>query len=92
MIVGIAWFRAEQYEMLRALAADSDKMANTYEEWLANITKTMDHLRQNGMVVRRVDVEVTALVAWCEQRGIPLDGKARSIYAAEHVRSEDDDT
>jgi hypothetical protein len=92
MIVGIAWFRPEQYELLLALAADSDSMANTYEEWLAGVTKTMDDLNQRGIIARRVDVEVRALVAWCQQRGIPLDGTARSTYAAEKVKSEDDET
>jgi hypothetical protein len=92
MIVGIAWYRPEQYELLRALASDADSMANTYEEWLAGVTKTMAELRQRGIVARRVDVEVRELAAWCEQHGRPLDGKARSIYAAENVKSHDQGT
>ena len=92
MIVGIAWYRSEQYGLLRALAADADLMANTYEEWLAGVTKTMDDLRQRGIVARRVDVDVRELVAWCQQRGRPLDGEARSIYAAEKLKSDDHGT
>jgi hypothetical protein len=86
MVFGIAWYRPEQYGLLRALAADTDSMAKTYDEWLAGVTKTRQELRQRGIVVRRVDVEVKDLAAWCEQRGIPLDGGARSTYAAEKVR------
>jgi len=92
LIVGIAWYRPEQYGLLRALSADADSMANTYEEWLAGVTRTMDDLRQRGMVARRVDVEVRDLAAWCQQRGRPLDGEARSTYAAEILRSGADDT
>ena len=88
MIVGIAWYRPEQYGLLRALAADADSMANTYEEWLAGVTKTMDDSRQRGIVARRVDVEVRDLAAWCQQRGRPLGGAARSTYAAENLKSE----
>jgi hypothetical protein len=92
MIVGIAWYRPEQYGLLRALAADADSMANTYEEWLAGVTKTMDDLHQRGIAARRVNVEVRDLAAWCQQRGRPLDGEARSTYAAESLKSENDDT
>ena len=89
MIVGIAWYRPEQYGLLRALSADTDSMANTYEEWLAGVTKTMDDLRQRGIVARKVDVEVGELAAWCQQRGRPLDGDARASYVVENVKSED---
>jgi len=89
MIVGIAWYRQEQYGLLRALAADADSMANTYEEWLAGVTKTMDDLRERGITARRVDVDVRELAAWCQQRGKPLDGGSRSAYAAENLKSDD---
>ena len=89
MIIGIAWYSPEQYGLLRALATDADSMANTYEEWLAGVTKTMDDLRQRGIVTRRVDVEIRELAAWCQQRGRPLDGEARSTYVAENLKSED---
>ena len=92
MIVGIAWYRPEQYGLLRALSSDADSMASTYKEWLAGVTKTMDDLRQRGIVARRVDVEVKELAAWCQQRGRPLDGEARSTYAAENLKSEDHGT
>jgi hypothetical protein len=92
MNIGIAWYRPEQYGLLRALSADSDSMANTYEEWLAGVTKTMDDLRERRVVTRRVDVEVRELAAWCQQRGRPLDGEARSTYAAEKLKSGHDGT
>jgi hypothetical protein len=92
LIVGIAWYRPEEYGLLRALAVDSGSMENTYEEWLAGVTKMMDDLRQRGMVARRVDVGVKELAAWCQERGKPLDAAARSTYAAEHLKSDDQGT
>jgi hypothetical protein len=72
---------------MRALSADADSMAKTYDEWLAGVTKTMADLRQRGLVARRVDVEVGELAAWCQQQGRPLDGEARAAYAAEYLRA-----
>jgi hypothetical protein len=86
-LVGIAWYRPEQFGLLRALSVDSDSMANTYEEWLAGVTKTIEDLRQRGIIGRRVDVDLNELMAWCQQRGRPLDGGARATYAAENLKS-----
>ena len=87
VVIGIAWYRREEYDLLRALAADPDSMGKTYDEWLAGVNRTMTDLRRQGMVVRRVDVAVRDLAAWCEERGCLLDGSARSEYAAEKVRA-----
>lgn len=84
--VGIAWYRADQYSLLRALSVDPDSMADSYEQWLAGVTRTMNDLHERGITVRRVDVDVKELAAWCQERGKCLDGAARSAYAAEKVR------
>jgi hypothetical protein len=86
IVVGVAWYRPEQYGLLLALSVDSESMAKTYDEWLAGITRTMEDLRKPGVIARRVDVDVRVLVAWCEERDRPLDGAARSEFAAERVR------
>ncbi|MDB6033296.1 MAG: hypothetical protein JWM16_3634 [Verrucomicrobiales bacterium] len=88
IVVGVAWYRPEQYGLLLALSVDPEGMAKTYDEWLAAILRTMEDLRKRGVVARRVDVDVRILVAWCEERDRPLDGAARAEFAAERVRSD----
>lgn len=85
LVVGVAWYRADQYSLLRALAADPDSMAETYDEWLARVNRTMDDLCRQGLIARKVDIDVQELAAWCHERGKPLDGAARAAYAAEKV-------
>jgi hypothetical protein len=86
MIVGIAWYRPDQYALLRALAVDSDSMAETHEERQADVARTMDDLRQRGVTTRKVDVDIRELAAWCEEQGRVLDGAARAAYAAQKVK------
>ncbi len=86
MAAGVAWYRQEEYTLLRALASDAEDMAETYEQWLAGVTKLMRELREQGVNARRVDVDVRELAAWCEGRGRPLDGAARSEFVAQKVR------
>ncbi len=86
MVVGIAWYRPEQYGLLRALSTDTDAMEKPCEEWLAGVNRTVDELRRIGVGAQRVDVEIKELVAWCQQRGVPLDGQARAQFAADSLR------
>ena len=62
---GVAWYRAEQYPLLCALAVDSESMAPTYESWVANAKKTLEDLRQIGIWAYPVDLDVRALVLHC---------------------------
>ncbi len=56
----------------------------TYDEWKANAESGLQKLEKPGIVVRKVDVE--ELLQWCNSRGYPVDGKARSLFAAAKVR------
>ena len=85
MIVGIAWYRQEQYPLMLAVAVDPESMPKTYDEWLARATQTMEGLRERGLVPQKVDIDLKELVAWCEQEGRPLDGAARATYARQRV-------
>ena len=79
--VAIAWYRREQWPLLRAMSADTDKLEATYEEWEAFATKHVRDLEARGIRVHKIDVEVEALARWCEREGRPVDGDARSDYA-----------
>src|SRR3954469_25492984 len=43
--IGFAWYRPEQWQLLRSLAADRDKLEETYDQWLTYATKVVDDLR-----------------------------------------------
>jgi hypothetical protein len=68
--------------MLRAVSQDTEVLELTYAEWLASATEKMKELQDKGIVIQKVDVDIRALVQWCQQEGIPVDGHARASYAA----------
>jgi hypothetical protein len=86
MIFGVAWFNPEQYQALLKVAADKDKLETTHSEWLVHANKALRQLRSQGMKVEPVEIDIDELVAWCQERGIPLDSSARSQYAAEKIQ------
>jgi hypothetical protein len=85
-VVGIGWYDAVQWAKLKQVAVDPERLDDTHEDWQRTAERTERELaRDGGLVIRRVPIDVDALVAWCRERGKPVDGPARSAYAAEMV-------
>ena len=89
-IAGIAWFRADQWHLLRALSVDADILTRTHAEWEAAAEKTIKDLALKGITARKVPVDVNALQEWCSLQGRPLDGSARAAYALINLAEEDE--
>jgi len=85
IVAGIAWFRADQWQLLRSLSADVDELEETYEEWVAIAEKAIEDLARQGVFARKVDVDVNELQRWCSAQKRPLDSSARAQYAAAHL-------
>jgi hypothetical protein len=83
---GIAWYRREQWARLREISDDTEKLEDTYEEWLELATRALRDMRRLGMNVRKVDVDVEDLLGWCNEQGRPVDPSSRANYVAEKLR------
>jgi hypothetical protein len=86
VVLGIAWFRPDQWELLRSLSADSDVLEPTHAEWEKLARRTVKDLARQGILARKVDVDVQRLQAWCKAQDRPLDASARAAYATERLR------
>ena len=80
-VIAMAWYRSDQWTLLRALSADGESLEETYEAWFAFASEKVRELRDPGLEVREVEVEVSALVRWCESQGRAVNGEARAEYA-----------
>lgn len=83
--IALAWYTREQWELLSQVAADSDSMEETYEQWENNAGNAYRILHRSGYLVRTIDIDVTELLRWCKSRNRPLDGEARSDYVEEKL-------
>ena len=86
VLAGIAWFRVDQWQLLRSLATDADELEETYEEWVMIAEKTIENLAREGVLARKIDVDVNELQTWCSAQQRLLDSSARAAYAAERLR------
>ncbi|MBP2316138.1 hypothetical protein [Azospirillum soli] len=83
--VGIPWYRREDWETLKRLFADADKLHDAYDQWLVSAEKLAKHLKAKGMIVEQVPINPDEFANWCGIRRKPLDAKARNDFANEFV-------
>ena len=81
-VVGVAWFKKEEWAELQRIATDADQLGVTWETWATNAEKTVADLMRKGLHIEKVEVDVSDLALWCRAMGRDCDGAARAAYAA----------
>ena len=84
-VIGIAWYKSDDYETLRRLFADGENLPTTYGEWLKNAKRVVNQLRRDGQAFEKVYIGPETFPAWCAARGLDLDANARTRFSAESV-------
>ena len=82
---GLAWWTPDQWDCLKQISVDPDALDDTYRDWQRNVERLIKRFRREGATVVRVKVDLDELVAWCEEKGKPLNGEARSQYVTEKL-------
>jgi hypothetical protein len=85
-VTGIAWYRPEQWERLREIAADGDNLEETYEEWVRNAENSIREMRKSDVRPEKIDVDIEELLLWCKAHNYSVDSAARAQYAADKLR------
>jgi hypothetical protein len=79
-IFGIAWYRKDQWELLRMVSAKPETLEDTYEEWLINANKLKDNLEQLGITAKEVDIDINDVVLWCKSINNTINSKSITEY------------
>ncbi len=83
MVSLVAWYSREQWSILKQVSVDAEELEDSYDEWEQNAEQAIQKFIAKGMRIRKVDVDVNELVKWCKNKGVSIDGAARSQYAVE---------
>lgn len=86
MVVGIAWYRPEDWEEIRRIAADADKLDETHDAWMRGAEVQREQMGRAGYYVHKVVIDPKKWAAWSRRKGMPLNGASRAQYVAERVR------
>ena len=85
-VVGIAWYRAEQWSALREFCEDSEEIESTHAAWKRGAEKAMRALRREGQAVEPVDFDLEEFKVWCAVNGTKPIGASRSEFTAQKLR------
>ncbi len=80
--MGVGWYRPDQWQRLREVSADREKLHDTWAEWYVHATSTVLDLQSMGIRLSKVEVDVEELIRWCEKRGEPVNSGSRSKFIA----------
>lgn len=80
-IAGMVWFKLEDYESARAIMEDSARLPATYSSWRIKAEQSEKEMRRLGWATVRAYIDPAEFVAWCRERGLNVDAKARNEFA-----------
>ena len=79
--VAFSWYQHDEWEKLKATAADKKDLDDSYDEWKSNASSAIQDLRDEGQLIQKVSIKVDQLEAWCEEEGVDNNSEARTRYA-----------
>lgn len=79
--VGMVWYKPENYQRLKAMFEDGQKLHATYEEWLAAAELGRSTLEEGGKRVVCVDIDPDEFPKWCRSKGMRFNAAARNAFA-----------
>jgi len=89
MVSGVAWYRREQWALLKSTASDADDLEETYDEWLEFAKHSFKVIWDTGIDLVKVDVDVDELIEWCRNEERPVDGAARTSFVIQKMKEQD---
>ncbi len=89
--LGVAWYREDQWHLLRSTASDPESIEERYEDWFQSAEKAIKKLKKQRLRPVKVDFNVREFNDWCKKEGRAPDGNSRSIYVAYLLRQRHED-
>jgi len=85
-VMGVAWYRPDQWDRLLEISSDRAELENTYDEWKAVAEENLVNLAQHGYKLRKVHIDVEELLVWCNSQNRSVDGDARTGFTVMKLR------
>ena len=85
-VLGVGWYRPEQWTLLLSVSVDRDELESTHAEWLSSAESSLKTIREAGYNPVKIDIDVEEMIAWCKKNGVPVDGNARAHFIVDKTR------
>jgi hypothetical protein len=85
-VMGVAWYRPDQWDRLLDISSDRAELEDTYDEWKAVAEDSIGNLARHGYKLRKVEIDVEELLIWCNSQNRAVDGDARTEFTMMKLR------
>jgi len=80
-LVGMSWYRAEDYPAIQRIMEDKHTLFRTFHEWRMAAENGEKQLTRKGIKVIRAYIDPNTFPEWCRSRGYNVNAEARKAYA-----------
>jgi len=84
--IGIAVYLEEDWEELRKISSDVDKLEKNWGGWVDNKNKLECEMYRNGISFEEVFIDLDELKEYCKSNNMEINSKARSAFVADKMR------
>ena len=86
LVMGVSWYRPEQWDRLRELSEDKEHFEMTYEESLVDSGNEIKQLEAQGIRPVKVEVDVEEMLTWCSTQGFSVIPETRTKFMMSKLR------
>jgi hypothetical protein len=79
-IVGMPWYKQENFAALLALFDDRNNIRLSYKQWLKAAEASIERHQREGRKVIKIDIDPVEFPYWCATQRLPLNAQARIAY------------
>ena len=87
-MVAICFYTPDSYEELKEAADDKKGLCDTYADWLVEFSKAVKGMREQGLEVVPLNINIEELKKWCKQNELKNTSSSRSKYVVEISKSQ----
>jgi hypothetical protein len=88
-VIGVAWYRKEQWDTLKMVTDQPEAIEDTYEEWFENAKEMKKKLELSGITVNEVDIDLGDVLNWCRNKHVSVNSNSIAEYVAFRLRELD---
>ncbi|MCF7901809.1 MAG: hypothetical protein K9M19_00125 [Candidatus Marinimicrobia bacterium] len=76
------WLTKDQWNKLIVAYSDPKELGESYELWVQKCNDFSTMLRDGGLFVHQIKIDVKAFFKWCEKYNREINNKSLGLYAA----------
>ena len=86
LVMGVSWYRSEQWHLLQEISEDKENFDKTYEESLVDSENKIKQLEAQGLRPIKIEVDVEEMLTWCSTQGLSVTPETRTKFMMSKLR------